>query len=235
MWDPQVEAMAARHRVLRYDLRGFGDSSLPVASYSHCEDLGAFLRGEEIEQPVIVGLSLGANTALEFAYDNPGLVRGLVLASPGLPGHGWKGEHPPTAAAEIAAADGIEAAKRYWLTHPIYASLRDGAAFDALGKMVNKYHGWHWQNADPRRPAPDLASRLADISVPALVVSGGRDAAEYQSIARSIAGALPNGQLARLARAGHALNLDEPHEFTRLVLAFVAGLTTSRPLDREFA
>jgi pimeloyl-ACP methyl ester carboxylesterase len=101
--------------------------------------------------------------------------------------------------------------------------------------MVNKYHGWHWQNADPRRPAPDLASRLADISVPALVVSGGRDAAEYQSIARSIAGALPNGQLARLARAGHALNLDEPHEFTRLVLAFVAGLTTSRPLDREFA
>src|SRR5438046_7211282 len=82
MWDDQYAALSQRHRVLRYDARGFGRSSLPGAErYSHAEDLLALLRYLEIEQTALLGFSLGGGIAISFALAYPAAVDALIVRS----------------------------------------------------------------------------------------------------------------------------------------------------------
>jgi 3-oxoadipate enol-lactonase len=221
-WDPQLGPLSQHHRVVRYDLRGFGASTNPENGYRHSDDLRELLGSLSIERPVLIGLSLGANVVLAYAIEHPQAVAGLVLASPGLQGHHWAVQRPPEAVAAHAASHGVEAGKKFWLEHPIFISTgRYPPARAAVEAMVRGYSGWHWQNADRQRPGPDVRAALAGLPVPALVISGSLDVAGYREIAGEIAAALPHSQLERFADAGHVMNLEEPERFNSRVLRFV--------------
>lgn len=221
MWDPQVEALSRSYRVLRYDLRGFGESTPPSAPYSHTDDLAFLLDSCELDRVVLIGLSLGANIALEFASLFPDRIHHMVLASPGLPGHVWAEERPPDQVSRIARESGVEVAKIFWATHPIFASLVDSGRAGPLLAMIERYHGWHWRNDDPRAVPADLATRLPHIDVPTLVVSGGKDAIGYREIALRIADDMPRAEIAVIPDAGHVMSLEDPETFNALVLRFL--------------
>jgi 3-oxoadipate enol-lactonase len=66
MWDDQFEAFAEHYRVIRYDIRGYGQSDLPDASpYYHADDLMALLNFLEVKKAHVVGLSMGVALAAE--------------------------------------------------------------------------------------------------------------------------------------------------------------------------
>lgn len=223
LWDPQIQPLRHGHRVLRYDLRGFGGSAVPTQPYRHIDDLHAILAELKIEHPMLVGLSLGSNIALAYALEHPDNVAALVLASPGLPGHPWAVQRPPEAAAAYAAEHGIDAGKQFWLAHPIFASVNsspDVAA--AVAGMVSRYSGWHWAQADMQLPGPDVRSSLEAVKPPVLVLSGEHDVEGYRQIAAVIASRVPRGGLVTVAGAGHVLNLEQPAEFNRRVLEFAS-------------
>ena len=51
VWDPSIRSFAQRFSVIRYDMRGFGRSSVPnVEGYSRAEDLHALLRYLQVQQ-----------------------------------------------------------------------------------------------------------------------------------------------------------------------------------------
>lgn len=90
MWDPQVGPVARAFRVIRYDARGHGRSSAPMGPHSTVEDLRALLDHLGVERANLVGISMGAGVALEFAISYPQRVSKLVLVStsgppPGVP------------------------------------------------------------------------------------------------------------------------------------------------------
>ncbi|WP_309082975.1 alpha/beta hydrolase [Chelativorans sp.] len=229
-WEPQVSLLARRHRVVRYDLRGFGKSSLPRSQYDHAEDLARVLDVLRLDRPLLVGLSLGANVSLAFAAKFPGRIAGLVLASPGLPGYEWKEERPPDAARNYARIYGVEAGKRFWLSHPLFASLADRPdALEAVRAMVTDYSGWHWQNPDLQAPSLPLRDLLEEIRVPALVLKGERDVGGYGEIAELLAERLPCARVKRFLRAGHMVNLEESEAFSAAVLEFAASLNWQKP------
>src|SRR5688572_15664857 len=76
-FEPQMDALARGHRVLRYDCRGYGRSSVPEAApYAHGKDLVALLDAVGIAQPVtIVGVSMGGQIGFETALRSPERVR----------------------------------------------------------------------------------------------------------------------------------------------------------------
>src|SRR5580698_7355265 len=123
-WDPQLPALSVQHRIVRYDLRGFGRSTDPSGPYRHLDDLRVLIETLDLPRPILVGLSLGANVALAYSIAHAAQVGGLVLASPGLPGHRWRIPRPPEAAAAFAAEHGVAAARKFWLEQPIFDSLR---------------------------------------------------------------------------------------------------------------
>jgi pimeloyl-ACP methyl ester carboxylesterase len=225
LWDPQADTLRRSHRVLRYDLRGFGSSTAPTEPYRHIDDLHAILGALQIERPMLVGLSLGSNIALAYALEHPDNVAALVLASPGLPGHPWTVQRPPEAAAAYAAEHGVDAGKQFWLAHPIFASLKSRPDVAAVvADMVRHYSGWHWAQADMQLPGPDVRANLEAVKPPTLVLSGEHDVEGYREIAAVIASRVPRGRLVQIAGAGHVVNLEQPAQFSRQVLEF-AGQT----------
>ena len=214
-WDPQIASFAARHRVVRYDLRGFGASTVPRGPYRHLDDLRTLTQMLDVRKPVLVGLSLGANVALAYAIAHAEEVGGLVLASPGLSGHRWFKPRPPEAAAAFAAKYGVAAGKKFWLEHRVFHSLRGcPEAYRAVAGMVGDYSGWHWQNADPQQPGPDVRAGLSTLGVATRIMSGDLDVDGYRQIADEIARAVPGAGLKRFAMGGHVMNLEQPAEFT---------------------
>lgn len=124
MWDDQFEHFARQFQVVRYDMRGFGKSAVPTeAVYSHAEDLKALLEHLGIRQAYLVGLSKGGAVALDFTLTYPGYVKALVLLDTVLPGFDWSAEGRARDGLvwEAARQGGIPAAKRSWLTHPLFA------------------------------------------------------------------------------------------------------------------
>ena len=223
MWDPQFHALIGQYRTIRYDLRGFGCSSAPVAAQGHVEDLLAVLDALMIDRAHLVGLSLGANIALATAAFHPDRVRSVVLASPGLPGHAWTTPRPPDEAAKVARRDGIAAGRRWWLGHEIFRSAeRYPAARARLADMVGRWPAHQWADGPTAPPLPSLAGRLGTLPVPVLVMNGALDDPGYREIASVLHRQIPGARREEFPDAGHLLNLERPERFTGHLLSFLA-------------
>jgi 3-oxoadipate enol-lactonase len=220
-WDAQVDVLSRYFQVVRYDLRGFGKSSVPTGAYSHVQDLRALIEFLSLSSPVLIGLSLGANVALSCALDHPHAIRGLVLASSGLPGSAWSEPRPPDAAAAVAKSQGVEHARSFWLDHPLFAAARRSpTTFARVRRMVEEYSGWHWRNDNPVARA-GIIDRLSECVTPTLVLSGGLDVPGYRQIAARLSDDIPDAALLTFPDAGHVLNEEEPEGFSAAVLEFV--------------
>jgi pimeloyl-ACP methyl ester carboxylesterase len=141
MWVGQMSALAVRHRVVRYDLRGYGGSAAPTADYAALPDLLRLLDQLGIQRAVLVGNSMGGSLALDFSLVHPERVSGLVLVASGPSGF------PPSEedrererqVYRTAAEQGTEAAAELWLQNPMVAvTSRDAGAGPLLRRMVRE-------------------------------------------------------------------------------------------------
>src|SRR6187401_3507602 len=85
MWDGQWDRLAERFRVVRGDLRGFGETPIPGGEFSYVDDVGELIETVGGGPAAIVGSSFGGRIALATAAAHPALVRRLVLLCPPLP------------------------------------------------------------------------------------------------------------------------------------------------------
>lgn len=231
-WAAQVERFGTRYRTIAYDLRGFGRSRAEGgAPFSHVDDLAALIDTLGIDRPILVGLSLGGNIALSYALAHPGKASGLLLASPGLPGHAWRGERPSDVAATVAQREGIAKAKAYWLGHPLLASLADNEeARSAVHEMVADYDGAHWTHPHMVMPPAPAADRLHELRLPLLVVSGTLDLDEYRLIARKIAEGAPGAHHIEFDGAGHVVNIEAPMAFNEALERLIDETVAIAPI-----
>jgi len=232
IWTPQLEFFRSAFRVITYDLRGFGRSSLPPDDgYAHEDDLHALLSGLEAAPAHVVGLSMGGRMALRFAAAYPQSVRSLVLADSALDGQTWSGDWQMRWMRMSAAAKAgdIPKARSRWLDHPLFDPARaEPSSAALLEQMVDDYSGWHWHNNDTARvPDPPLAERLGEIRVPSLVITGAKDIPDFQSVGNLLSEGLPAVSRAIIATAGHMVNLEAPQKFNAALEAFWRRLPKS--------
>ena len=224
MWDDQLDAFSERFRVLRYDVRGFGESTDPDPATSPASDLAAVLRHCGIERTAVVGLSMGGGIAIDFALDFPATATALVAANTALSGYDWPHDGRPSAwHAALAASDGLDAAKRAWLASALFAPARERPdVARRLADAVADYGGWHWLNAHRLAPPATTAiDRLGDIACPTLVLTGERDLPDFHAIARLIETRAPGAISRTIPGAGHMSNLEAPAAFNDEVLSFL--------------
>jgi 3-oxoadipate enol-lactonase len=82
MWDPQMKALTARYRVLRYDTRGHGSTDAPAGAYSLAqlaEDARALLRALGVARTHWIGLSMGGMIGQALALKASEVLLSLVL------------------------------------------------------------------------------------------------------------------------------------------------------------
>lgn len=221
VWDDQFDVFAECYRVVRLDLRGFGKSALPTAeSYRHVDDLRAFFDYLDLQRATLIGLSMGGGVALDYALTYPETVRALVLVDSTLSGFRWN-VNWSVKAREV----GLDAAKKRWLAHPLFAAAfeQPGVAI-RIAQIVEDYSGWHWLNHDPALGVAPAIQRLAEIRVPTQILIGERDLPDFHTIADILAQGIANAHKEVLRRLGHLLNMESPLAFNDDVLNFLARL-----------
>jgi len=229
MWAPQYEAFQSSYRVIRYDLRGFGRSSLPPTSqYAHEDDLRDLLLHLGVTSAHVVGLSMGGMMGLRFALAHPGMVQSLVLAGSALDGFAWSADWQGRwkAIRDSARAGLMAEAKRQWAEHPLFGPVRTiPSSAPLLSAMIEHYSGWHWREKDmAKTPSPPLAERLQEISPRSLVITGSRDIPDFQAIGKLLAAGLPRAQREIIEGSGHMVNLEAPELFNAILWDFWRGL-----------
>lgn len=224
-WDDQIDAFAPSHRVIRYDLRGFGQSPPPSAPYTHVDDLKALLDYLGIARAAILGLSMGGGIAIDFALTYPDATQALIAAAPVLGGYRLAPELGASLGAvyKTARSAGIAAAKEQWLAHPFFGPAQEQPAVaPALSRLVAAYTGWHWVNADPARsPERAAVERLEAIAAPTLVVVGEREVPGFRAVADVVATRVPGVRQVVLPGVGHLVNMEAPAQFNQAVLDFL--------------
>jgi len=241
LWEPQVPALLGDGwRVVRYDVRGHGHSSVPPTGYDwehYLADLRGLLDHLRVERAHVAGISMGGAIALQLALEEPARVASLALLDSALPGFAYSPqfEDDVERLREAVRADGPRAAlERHWLTHPIFDGVRRRPeAFAALRRMVLDYPAADYLDeaayartggrlaAPPERPAIE---RLHEVQAPALVVVGERDLPDFRIIADILAENLPRACKLVVRDAGHLPSLERPEEVNPALLSFLAAV-----------
>jgi pimeloyl-ACP methyl ester carboxylesterase len=203
-----------------FDLPGFGTEPLD----SDTVDYRQFVRDRLPPEPVtLIGTSLGGRIALELALESPDRVAALVLVGPGLDGHEWSDE------LDALRNEEEEALARGDLDAAAQVTVRVWLADDAepeVGTLVAEMqrNAFVLQQGHELRIAPldpPASSRLAEIRVPTLVVTGDEDVRDIHAIADKLATEIPGAERATIAGSGHLPSLERPDEFDAVVLAFL--------------
>ena len=227
MWADQVGPLSQRHTVVRYDLRGYGRSSIPADPYRHCDDLATLVSALGLEQAVLGGMSFGAAVALDTALSHPGIAAGLILAplAP-LPGWTWIEGFPLAPTLRLAGSASTQTVVDALLALPMNdAACEQPDVMAALDKMGRSYSGWHLTNRDPGEWAtPNAVTRLGDVDVPALVITGDRDVLDVRMIGDRVADEVRNATQVILTGVGHNPNMEDPTSFNRACIEFLERL-----------
>jgi 3-oxoadipate enol-lactonase len=226
MWDDQAAALAEHFRVVRYDLRGYGQSSLPTEEpYAHADDLFSLLTQLGARPAHVVGLSNGGRQALRFALTYPQALRSLTLVDSVLDGHALSAAWQAlwNIIDQTAKAGDVAGAKRLWLDHPLFAPAREQPRVKSrLQEMVDDYSGWHWTHGDSGyAPATPAAQRLDEIRVPTLIVIGERDLPDIHAIGDTLVSGIRGSTRVVIPGVGHMVNMEAPARFNDLLLGFL--------------
>jgi pimeloyl-ACP methyl ester carboxylesterase len=230
MWDEQAWVFAQRHRVVLYDLRGFGRSGMPPGPFSNRADLAALLRFLGVERAVLLGSSMGGQLAIDFALEYPEMVAALILVGAGISGK-QPSDYLVTRWAEIDAAAttgdiarAVELELRLWVDGPGRAPEQvDPAARELVREMNtdNFRRAPEQEQGQPQALEPPALSRLGQIRAPTLVLVGEHDVPDTLESAERLARGIPGASKLVLPGTAHLPSLEQPEVFNRLVLEFL--------------
>lgn len=230
MWKFQVDALSATHRLIVPDLRGHGDSSVSAGTVTMAKmarDVGRLLDHLGLHEPISLGgLSMGGYVAWEFWMQFKDRLNKLVLLD------------------TRAQADSEEVARGRMMMAAQVVDLGAKMAADAMTpKLFSPFtHDMQPQlieevremilATDPEAIAAtqrgmaeriDMCEKLAEITVPTLVLCGEDDGISPPEEMRSFAEAMPRAHFQLIRKAGHLAPLEQPEEVNRLILDFLAS------------
>lgn len=246
-WEPQVRYFARRYRCVVYNARGYPPSDVPpdVASYSQeqaVEDAVAVLDAAGIERAHVVGLSMGGFCTLHLGLRHPGRALSLVVAGCGYGAQPEKQEAfraESAAIANLIEAEGMPAFAGRYATGPARVQLqnKDPRGWDEFRRMLGEHSTTGSANTmrGVQRGRPSLyalASELAALRVPTLVMTGDEDEGCLEPdlmLKRTI----PASGLLVVPKTGHTLNLEEPTLFNQAVLDFITAVEAGAWPERD--
>jgi CubicO group peptidase (beta-lactamase class C family)/pimeloyl-ACP methyl ester carboxylesterase len=234
-WDHQFAELAKHYQVIRYDMRGFGQSDMPTDQpYAHADDLKALLDSLGIDAAHVFGHSFGGEIAINFALAYPEATRSLVLIEPDIQGAQGLPELTAEEEASFAAVfealdkgDNAAAGLAIVDMHPLVAVSRAVPGVrDLILQVFTDYQWWQFLNEDPVvQPDPPSADRIGEITAPTLLVVGD-STTEFQKIeVDRLVEQMPDAEKVVFENSDHFSHLLYPEEFNALVLAFLAKVS----------
>jgi pimeloyl-ACP methyl ester carboxylesterase len=225
VWEYQIPGFtSAGYRVIAFDRRGWGRTELAAESQhppemrTAADDLLNLLDQLHLDRVHVIGTAAGAFVALDFALSYPGRVRSLVVAN---------------SIGGVQDPDYLELGRR--LRPPEFDKLPP--EFRELGpayRAGNAAGTERWVELEkmsrpPGAPAPPQPLRnritfvmLETIQAPTLLVTGGADLYAPPPILQRFAERIKGSETFVIPEAGHSAYWEQPEQFNRVVLKFLA-------------
>lgn len=241
-WEAQLRHFGQRYRAIAFNARGYEPSDVPeaVSAYSQqraAADIGAVLDHLQIAAAHVVGLSMGGFATLHFGFRHAAKARSLVVAGCGYGAEPARRERFRSEAEAIAAfiqAEGMAAFAAKYALGPTRVQFqnKDPRGFAEFQNMLAEHSALGSRNTQlgVQRERPslyDLIEQMKALRVPTLVLTGDED---WPCLAPGILlkQSIPTAALAVMPNCGHAINLEDPDEFNRIVGAFLAQVDAGR-------
>ena len=108
--------------------------------------------------------------------------------------------------------------------------LRETPALAALfDRILADYSFWHFTHRNPAQDVvPAAAGRLAELRIPTLVVTGGRDLPYNEAVSAQLRMEIPGATALALPHAGHMANLEAPESVNAAIAALAARALAAR-------
>jgi len=229
----QVPALSRRFRVVILDNRDVGRSSAVSTPYTiadMADDLAGLLDALEIQQTHVLGLSMGAMIAQEFALRHANRTDRLVLTGTG--GAPARSAFDPIRTwswvkANDATGEAFVGQQFTWLFSTAF--LRNPEAVQQTTTLLASNPNPMTSEAYERQAQAylqfDSLDRLGGITAPTLVIVGEQDLLTPPWIAREVADAIPDARFEVIRGEGssHVVPIERPDDFNQLVSNFLAG------------
>jgi non-heme chloroperoxidase len=242
-WEPQVHALlAAGHRVITYDRRGFGQSSRPTEGYDFdtlASDLDRLLTELDLREVTLIGFSLGTGELARYiGTHGTGRLKACVFIETLAPSFAKSDDNPEGVdqAGVTTVQQAILEDRFAWLTG-LTANLLN--LDDYLGKRVSEDTvRVIWDTAAAASPwatwacppgwLADFRADITRIDVPTLILHGTADRIlPINGQGRRLHAAMPSARYSEIEGGPHLMCVTHAAEINRELLAFLRD--TARP------
>lgn len=220
MWEPQVEALSTRFRVIAFDHRGHGGSPVPPTPYAMADlgaDVVALMDHLGVERASYAGLSIGGMVGIWLGANAANRIDRLVLMCTSAyapPASRWldRAAAVRSAGTTEVIADAVVSG---WFTPEwAHANPETVAAHRA---MIVATDPEGYSGCCEALAAMDLRDDLPRISAPTLVIGAVQDLALSTEHQRLIADAVPGARLELVDDAAHIASAQQPQTINRLI------------------
>lgn len=228
MWDAQIPAIAGRFRMIRIDMRGFGESIKPDEPYRPWVDVAAVMDQEKVDRAHVVGVSMGSGVAAEFAVAFPERLLSLTLIGSSV------GSPIPDSLVEqwrhvdhLYETEGIDAANEFEMQMWIDGPDRTPDQIDpTLRERVRQMNLALFQRTDDEGERLELEASVEDglaaLTVPALVIWGDQDMHHIRNAGPPLTDLIPGARRIVIKDASHLPHMEKPDEFNGILLEFLS-------------
>jgi 3-oxoadipate enol-lactonase len=224
MWDAQMPEVTKKFRVLRYDKRGHGQSSVPPGPYT-VEQLGrdavALLDFLKLDTVHFCGLSLGGQTGMWLGLNAPKRLKKLVLCNTGAKIGAPEAWNSRIDAVRKGGMQAISAAViERWFTAGFRA--KEPAVVSKIQQALESNSPEGYTGCCAAVRDFDCREKLGAIQTPTLVIAGAHDPATPPADGRFVAEKIPGSHYVEL-EAAHLSNIEDRDRFTVEVGKFLAA------------
>lgn len=232
MWDAQWNAFTQKYRVIRFDMRGYGKSDPAQGPRTRRDDLAQLLDHLHVERAVLLGCSMSGEVMIDFVLEHPEMASALITVSSTPSGFQLQGDPPPLVLEMVTASQQGDTARvselqlRIWVDGPyrqpeqVNPMVRQHAA--EMNLIPVRMNTWVTADSQPLNSLdPPAIHRLSAIRVPALIMAGALDHPEILRAADVMTDAINGAKKHIFSHSAHVPNMEEPEEFTQVVLSFL--------------
>jgi pimeloyl-ACP methyl ester carboxylesterase len=241
-WEAQLRYFSRLYRCIAYNARGYPPSDVPedVKRYSQDrarDDIRSVLDGLRIERAHVVGLSMGAFATLHFGLAYPQRALSLTVAGGGYGSHPAqykKFQEDSRTNAEFIQREGMAKFVASYGVGPQRVQLqnKDPHSFAEYLAQFHEHSGLGAANTllgvQCHRPSfYDLIEPMKKLTVPTLIMQGDEEEPSLE-VSLLMKRCIPKAGLAVFPKSGHAINLEEPALFNRLLEDFFHQVEAGR-------
>lgn len=224
MWQPQVDALADRYRIVRYDQRGHGRSEVTTTPYAFptlVDDAVALLDALELAHVHFVGLSLGGMTAMGLALNHAPRLRSITAANcvATVPPAGqalW--DERARLAREQGLGPLVAPSLERWFTAGTRSARGDELRW--VGEMIAATPVAGYVATCEALKTLNYLDELPRIAVPTLFIAGTHDMGAPLAAMQDMHARVPQSRFVELD-AAHVSNLERPAEFNAALRDFL--------------